>query len=256
MKRPVRELKKSKLKVAFRLLPRLIVLALCLTLLFYAEKYFTVGEVRISGVSDIPAADIIEASGVYKARNIFLVQEEGVQKKILKRYPQLEEVEVSRKLPGTVTININDRLPVASVMVTGGYWLIDGNAVCFNFSADKDPAYPLLTGLDNDIIAPGEPLRCPSRAKLLKSFFASLKERSFVELEMLDLTDSNNLILHSDQQMEIWLGDRHKMEQKLLLVESALPYLKVTAGVKIDVRSAYRLVVAGDAVDSEKEVKP
>lgn len=243
-------------KRALRTLFRLALLAGFCALAIHGESYFTITEIRVTGESALPAAEIIEVSGADRSRNIFMLQEKKAIQQLKEKYPQLETVEVIRRLPGSIQIKVTERVPVATVMTADGYFLIDKNTVCFDLSARQDQAYPLITGLDGSLGIPGLPLKCPVRAKLLKDFFAIWADNKFAEIEELDISSSYNLIIHTVDQMEIWLGDGTAMEKKLLLVESSLPYLQQDGQIKLDVRSGSRLVVAGSVVIRDGEVQP
>jgi len=243
-------------KRVLRVLFRLTLLAGLCVLAVHGEKYFTVTEIRVTGESAVPAAEIISVSGAESSRNIFMLQEKKAVQLIKEEYPQLETVEVSRSLPGSILIKITERVPVATVMTADGYWLIDKNTVCFDLSAKQDQTYPIITGLDGSIGPPGLPLKCPVRKKVLKDFFTLWAERDFSELKELDLSSSYNLIIYTTDQMEIWLGDSSSLTEKLLLVESSLPYLQGDGQIKLDVRSGSRLIVAGSAAIRDGEVEP
>ena len=243
-------------KKALRTLFRLTLLAgLCL-LAVQGEAYFTITEIRVTGDSAVSTADIISVSGAENSRNIFMLREKKAVQQIKEKYPQLETVEVTRNLPGSVLIQIAERVPVASVMTADGYFLIDKNTVCFDLSAEQDQAYPMITGLDGSVGPPGLPLSCPVRAKLLREFFTLWAEREFTALKELDISSSYNLIIYTTDQMEIWLGDSSSLEKKLLLVESSLPYLQKDGQIKLDVRSGSRLIVAGSVAIRGGEVEP
>jgi hypothetical protein len=243
-------------KRALRTLFRLALLAAFCALAIHGESYFTITEIRVIGESTVPAAEIIEVSGADRLRNIFMLQEKKAVQQLKEKYPQLETVEVIRNLPGSIQIKIAERVPVATVITADGYFLIDKNTVCFDLSARQDQDYPLITGLDGSLGAPGLPLKCPVRAKLLKDFFAIWADNKFTEIKKLDISSSYNLIIHSADQMEIWLGDGAALEKKLQLVESSLPYLQQDGHIKLDVRSGSRLVVAGSVAVSDGEVQP
>jgi len=243
-------------KRALRNLFRLTLLASLCFLAVQGESFFTITEIRVTGDSAVPTADIISVSGAESARNIFMLREKKAVQKIKDKYPQLETVEVTRNLPGLVVIQVTERVPVATVMTADGYFMIDKNTVCFNLSAEQDQTYPLITGLDGSIGLPGQPLGCPVRAKLLRDFFALWAEREFIALKKLDVSSSYNLIIYTADQLEIWLGDSSSLANKLLLVESSLPYLQKDGQIKIDVRSGSRLIVAGSVAIRDREVEP
>ena len=243
-------------KRALRTLFRLTLLAGLCALAVHGESYFTITEVRVTGDSEVPTADIIGVSGADSSRNIFMLREKKAVQQIKDNYPQLETVEITRSLPGSILIRVTERVPVASVMAADGYWLIDKNTVCFDLSAEQDQTYPLITGLDGSIGAPGLPISCPVRAKILRDFFTQWAGKEFATLKELDLSSSYNLIIYTTDQMEIWLGDSSSLEKKLLLVESSLPYLQKDGQIKLDVRSGSRLVVAGSVAIMDEEVEP
>ncbi len=244
-------------KRALRTLFRLTLLAVLCALAIHGESYFTITEIVVTGDSAVPPAEIISVSGADNARNIFMLREKKAVQKIKEKYPQLEAVEVTRNLPGSVLIKVTERVPVATVMTADGYWLIDKNTVCFDLSAEQDQTYPLITGLDGSLGATGLPLSCPVRAKLLGDFFTLWAEIEFSTLKELDLSSSYNLIIYTADQLEIWLGDSSALEKKLLLVKSSLPYLQQDGQIiKLDVRSGSRLIVAGSVAIRDGEVEP
>jgi len=238
------------------LLVRVMLLAFLALSFYYGESYFRITSVLVEGNSDIPEAEIVRISGVSETGNIFLVREKQVITALKNEYPLLETVQVTRSLPGTVKIKISERNPVAAVMTSGGYWLMDRNAVCYQFSEEEITDYPLITGLDDHSIIPGSILDCPTEVKLLTTFFECWQGSDYIDLKQIDLRNSYNLILYGTPQVEIWLGDDQKMEQKLILIEKSMPHLDTSSLLKLDVRSGSRLVVAGSMAVNEKEVDP
>ncbi len=243
-------------KKALRVLIRLAFVVGFCVLAIYGESYFAITDIMVTGDSKVLPAEIISVSGADRARNIFMLQEKKIIQLLKEKYPQLETVAVTRSLPGSVLIEVTERIPVATVLTADGYWLIDENTVSFNLSAEKDREYPLITGLGDSVGAPGQPLSCPVRARLLSDFFSLWVEKDFATLREIDLSSSYNLVIYTDDQMEIWLGDGSELEKKLLLVESSMPYLLNEGQIKLDVRSGSRLVVAGSAAAGDGEVAP
>jgi len=235
---------------------RFILWAVLALFLYYGESYFSITTVRVEGDSTIPDAEIVRTSGISEVRNIFLVREKKIVAALKKEYPQLETIQIIRSLPGMVVISVSERIPVAAVLTTDGYWLMDHNAVCYRISEEAILGYPLITGLDDAIIVPGSVLNCSGRVKLLTSFFAHWQVSEYLGLEQIDLGNSHNMILHCTPQVEIWLGDSKAMENKLMLIEKSIPYLDMTSQIKLDVRSGRRLVVAGSMAINEEGVDP
>ena len=248
--------KMSPLKKAIRLIFRLVLLLAILLLLKNGEAFFRINEIRVEGAGLVPAADIIEASGIKKGKNMFMLKESTISDKIQKHFPRVEKVEIDRFLPDTIVISITERTLAGYILTDDGLWLIDQDAFCFASAAEPGSDYPLLVGVADELIVPGAYLGCPVRREALVNLFTIWPGQAELELVKINLSDRDNLIVHTVKDLEIWLGDGKEMESKVILIQHSIPYINSNPGTHLDVRSGKRLVVSKNAVISEKEVEP
>lgn len=243
-------------KKLVRFIFRLALVLLLLLLVRTGDAYFRVKTIRVVGAVTASPAAVAAAGGIAEGMSMILFREEMAAERITGQLPQVKSARVSRELPHTVIINVDERVPAAYVAVGNGFWLIDSEAVAIFFSRQAEGPYPLIDGIDEKLIVPGLPLGCPSRQKILQAFFSAWPGGLDLELEKINLSSTYNLVLHVAGGPEIWLGDGSNMDQKLYLVGQGLPHVADTAPARLDVRSANRLVVTGRAHILEEGVDP
>ncbi len=243
-------------KKALRFICRLTLVIMLLLLLRQGESYFRVSDIRVEGSGEVPSAEIIAAAGISKGMSIFLLQEQKIAGSIQKQLPQVKNVELSRSLPDTVVLHIYERIPAGYIMTADGFWLIDRDTVCFANFPEPVEDYPLISGIDSEMVIPGAPLDCRFRREALQSFFANWKGNDWLEIEQIDLSDNYNLVVYTTEELEIWLGDGKDMERKMELVQQSIPHITADSQTRLDVRSGNRLVVSSSTAVKEKEVDP
>lgn len=109
--------------------------------------------IAISGNQKVPSEDINELASrsIYKkflsigkwdidSRSIFLVRIDGLKKEILSKFPEIKEIEISRKFFWTLELKIDERTPIAifcpsldqtTAPEKGNCYLIDNNGIVF-----------------------------------------------------------------------------------------------------------------------------
>ena len=243
-------------KKVTRFLFRLVLAVALLVLLRYGETFFRVDAISVEGAEALSSGEIIAASGIREGISIFLLQEQKISEKIRKQCPRIKEVELNRNLPDAVVITVSERMPVGYVITTDGFWLIDLDAFCFAHAAESTGAYPLISGVADELVIPGALLDCPIRREALQRFFAAWTEGATLEIAEINLEDQYNLIICTVEGQEIWLGDGRDMVSKIALIERSIPYINADSGTHLDVRSGKRLVAAKSALKIVKEVDP
>ncbi|MDR1272064.1 MAG: FtsQ-type POTRA domain-containing protein [Clostridiales Family XIII bacterium] len=71
-------------------------------------SYFDIDNITVTGNSRFTAEQVIEASGIRKGGNLFKAKTFGGEK-ALKKDPYVKDADISRKLPGTIEITVEER---------------------------------------------------------------------------------------------------------------------------------------------------
>lgn len=82
--------------------------------LFSRSAFFAVDDIRVLGVSRLTPARVIRGSGIAPGANVLSVDVEAVEIK-LERDPWIASASVERSLPGTITIQVRERVAVIAV---------------------------------------------------------------------------------------------------------------------------------------------
>lgn len=117
--------KQIRIKKALMLMVFLIAvfLTLCLKLPYFSIKY-----IKVYGNKSILSNSIIDDSKIYSGNNIFYTNLRDAAENILKN-PYIENVNINRKLPGTININVKERKSTFYIETSKKYYIIDKNGI-------------------------------------------------------------------------------------------------------------------------------
>ncbi len=105
--------------------------------------------IEIAGANRVSEDDIHDLAGIEEGDNILSFRESTVAGNI-RRNPWIKEVDVSRGLPSTVTIEVTEREPLALVRLDAMY-VMDASGVVFKkYSPEDGLDLPVITGLTAD----------------------------------------------------------------------------------------------------------
>jgi cell division protein FtsQ len=86
-------------------------------------SFFRLRRVQVVGARYVPADSIVTLLGVDTTRSIWDGTDELAAR--VRRHPQISEVEIARRMPGTLLVTITERVPVAFVPSARGLQPLD-----------------------------------------------------------------------------------------------------------------------------------
>jgi len=139
---------KKVIRVAFQLL--LISFFLFISHRLYLhlleDPYFQVREVEVKGCRKLAEKTLLSFAKIEGMPNLFTVRLREIAKR-LETHPWIEQVKVRKVFPNKISIQIEERKPIA-ILQLGEPYYIDTKGVIFSPVGDKDEYnYPFLTGL-------------------------------------------------------------------------------------------------------------
>lgn len=143
-----RQNKKRRLKnsvrrglLAFCLLVVLIAFGVALSL----TVFFKTETITAQGSGIYTSQEIIDASGINSANNLFLIDEEEIESSITRKLPYIGEVTIKRELPNTLHITVTDTIASYSIRNEDGtYILLDLDFKVLENAAAQNPADTIL----------------------------------------------------------------------------------------------------------------
>ena len=150
--------KKKKRKKKTYLLRIFMFAVICAALYFLLNlSFFDVAKITVKNNNYYTAEQIIEKGGVKTGENIFFESRTGRIKSALLEDAYIKNVKVSRRLPSTIVIDVEERTEAAAVKYGDIYIILDESGLVLRHS-EVEPKLTLLEGLTLKSIEPGKAL--------------------------------------------------------------------------------------------------
>lgn len=180
---------------------------------------FEVREIVVTGNRQLPAAKIVELSGIVPGTNIFKQNLKEAQGRIC-TLPLVKEVVICRDFPSRIVINVRERQPLALLPTPGGFVQVDREGVCLQEGGVND-SFPVITGFPVSPLAPGEVVR-DERLRATLQVVDRFPETLLKELSEVHINGQGQLVLYTLEGVECRLGNASNLEQKLALLQQIL----------------------------------
>lgn len=200
----------------------LILVALVFTL---TSPLFNISEIEVENNNALTKEKIISLSGLTKGQNIFRFLKSDVEEGI-KEDTYIEGVTISRKLPSTVVIRVNERKRDFSLKFLNGYAYINNQGYILEI-ADNDIGAPVIQGTETaeENIKPGNRLDNSDLKKLevVIQIMTIAKENEIdSKINTIDISGRNEYILYLEDNKIANLGDSSNLTTKLLYVKKIM----------------------------------
>jgi cell division protein FtsQ len=112
-------------------------------------NFFTLREVRFTGVAHATREELLQRSGLVVGTNLFHLDLAAATRAI-EAHPWVASARLSRRLPGAVDVEVVEHRPAANLQLGGPYLLDDLGRVFKRASADDELELPLVTGMKRE----------------------------------------------------------------------------------------------------------
>lgn len=114
---------------------------------------FAVANVEIEGTERLAHDDVLGAAGVERGQNLFVLDVDSAERKLLES-PWISSARVTRKLPGTIQIEVQERNAAALALIGESTFLVDDEGYPFKTMGVGDPHdLPVITGISVNALA-------------------------------------------------------------------------------------------------------
>ena len=191
----------------------LIVVVVILCLIFATSMVFKVKNIEVAGNVKYSAEEIKDACDIKIGNNLFLINKFSSINKMFKEMPYLKEIQIRRRYPDTIVINITERTPSGNV----NGLIIDGDSIVIDRLTDKQVTFVRGFEVDMEASKLGEPLAgSAEKLPLLKAFMKTAADLEITgKIRMLDMTEIYNIKFEYDNRIVVDLGIVEDMEMKI-----------------------------------------
>lgn len=206
-KRPGRKIRKGALF--------LIAFLIGLYMLLHSQL-FCVELVDVTGNIIVSDEKIIELSEITAGERLYAVNIKDSEKKI-GYYPYIDAVQVKRKLPNRIIIEIVERKPVGAVVTAGGYVQVSADGRLLSVSPTIGQYnLPVISGvLLSEIPTPGNIIQNDNLTQALQ-IIAECNQELLSNLAELNVGQADSIMACTNEGIEIRLGNVDNIETRLL----------------------------------------
>ena len=223
--------KRIKLMLKFTALLIIIIAGIIFALV---SPIFNIKEIDVSNNEQIKTETIVSLSQLNLGQNIFKFNKNKVNKNI-KTNAYIESVEIKRKLPNKVQIQIEERKQEYNVEFLNGYAYINNQGYILQISEEKQ-ALPTIQGIStpDEQIVEGNRLNSEDLEKL-EVIIQIMNICKNYELDSkitnIDISTKDEYTLYLEEEKKtIYLGDKSKLSDKMLLVQVIIENTKGKEG--------------------------
>ncbi|MBC7765550.1 MAG: FtsQ-type POTRA domain-containing protein [Hyphomonadaceae bacterium] len=217
-------LRKKKRRI-FWTKPRILILmvaALVLCVLFL--PIFQFNTFVVTGNKNLQREQIMDKASVAAGTNLFRINLKRVKDNI-KRLPYVEEVEVHRKLPDQISIEVKERTPMYQVAFNGVFLILSEKNEVLEIVSKMRAGIPQLKGLVFQNFKLGQPIPV---ADILTSQASRITIEQIQAFELLkrttsvDVTNPNHIWMCLDDVVKIDIGNMTEVNYKFTFLKKIL----------------------------------
>jgi len=202
-----------------------VVLSISVAIAWGAHRYavstprFGIKEIDVAGNRHHSADRLARLAGIEKGQNLFALDTDVAEQKLLES-PWVRRAKVGRKLPGTLRIEVEERVAACVALLDGSLYLVTPEGEPFKVVEPKDPSnLPVLTGVTGRDLAVDRARaveRLASGLEILQEYQAIPMSRAFPAEEVHLRADGTVVMTVGQRGMTLRLG-RGPYRQKLLM---------------------------------------
>lgn len=212
----------------------LILIMVVLIVLLLSSSLFNINTIEVVGNSKLSEEKVISLSSIELYTNVFNFSSRKAKSK-LKENSYIQDAKISRKLPTTVVITIEERVPTYMLQFADSYVYINNQGYMLEISNEKLEV-PILTGFTTDLsnIKPGNRINSEDleKMKMVIRLYQTLNNNGLAEIvSKIDMSDERNYTLFFESEgKKVYLGDASDLSTRIVCLKGILEALDGKTG--------------------------
>ena len=182
-------------------------LILIVGLILSLTVFFKIEDIQVKGNTIYSCDEIIKKSSIKKGNNLFLSSIKKGKRRIQKELPYIEKINISRKLPNMVIIEVEDAKTYYSIENEDKYVLINREGKIVDICEERKDCLQ-VNGVELEEVVVGEEAIFKDKTieKNFKDLFNELKKWNISNIKKIDFSDSANIMINYKNLIDINLG--------------------------------------------------
>ncbi len=197
----------------------LLLTALFLTITF--TVFFKVREINIEGLNRYTYEELVDVLPFEADQNLYSFSTEDIERILLKEFPYISEVSVTRRIPSRLNINVIETTPVMYIESHGDIYLLSDKLHVLERVDIDDPIKSRLTELKTSRIkrcVVSETAEFFDRRTLeaVITLYANLRENYITSrVKEIDVVARFNISISYENRFKVLLGDMGHIDIKI-----------------------------------------
>ncbi len=195
---------------------------------FISWDRLTVRDIEIEGIVKINYLEVVRLSDIEYMTNIFSIKPDDVKKNI-EQNPNLKVLDVRRKLPDTIIIEIEEREPIATIKCVDKKIGINENCIAlevFESLAQSSRIEIIGTSITKYELGYEAEFEKDIHKNKLTTLLNSIKTTGIQEhIKTIDISFTENIKLYSIEGYEIHIGNVQNIDNKCIWIKTMIPKL-------------------------------
>lgn len=185
------------------------------------SDFFNLKNVIISGNFSIPK-EIIEETIKKETKNVLFVNSKNLREQILKTFPELEEVQIKKKLPNVLNLALAERREVAVFCREEVCFLLDDNGIIFDKSNKKSSLPVVYNQTLSKEIELGDSVINKKVLEIILELSSKLKSDLGITAEEFSLITKERIDIKTKEGWSIYLSLKKDLEGQIFSLSTLL----------------------------------
>lgn len=182
------------------------------------SSLFHIHAIEVNGLSHLTREEVLAASELVPGEHIYAANLDKARNMIMTNI-WVQQVEVKRKLPATVVINVTERVPAAAVTTPAGLYVVDSTGVLLLRQKLLDGLSVLVvSGIDDvpEEVRLGSQLESAALADAL-TVIRQMDEQAASVVAEIDVANTQKIVARTSLGVDVYLGDKSDFAKKFQL---------------------------------------
>ena len=178
---------------------------------------FKIDSIQVSGTSRYSQQQILSACGIKKGENLFLTNGKDAGKRIQTRLPYVGTVQVKRKFPAKISIQVTEAQICGAVAYSKKYAILGKNFRVLEVSDKLPQNCALIRGITLKSARPGSTAEFSNSSLLsaLQAVESAAKRNGLTQITGMDFSSLSKILVSYDGRITMNLGTSSSLDYKL-----------------------------------------
>lgn len=202
-----------------------LILVICIGVTISYTFLFNINEIKVSGeASEYTVEEIVEASGIAMGDNLLRIDTEDAEKKILDSLLYIETVDVKRKFPFSLEINVTRCIPAFNISYEMGTLVVSRQGKILENNGYVTEGLPVFYGYEPSETTASKKLvsKDDQKQKIYNELTAAMLKDNENKIVSVDMTDKHETVITYSNDIVFKMGNWNDIPYKLSLAERVM----------------------------------